>query len=124
MGLFVLVPTWAGFIYVRAQDNGALLVLLIVAVVACADIGGYFAGRRWGKRKLAPAVSPGKTWEGFLGGVCFNFLLSLVVWGLVGGNYFMLLAIILPASLASVLGEDRKSTRLNSSHVKISYAVL
>lgn len=124
MGLFVLVPTWAGFIYVRAQDNGALLVLLIVAVVACADIGGYFAGRRWGKRKLAPAVSPGKTWEGFLGGVCFNFLLSLVVWGLVGGNYFMLLAIILPASLASVLGDLFESMLKRHRGIKDSSALL
>lgn len=99
-------------------------MLLIVAVVACADIGGYFAGRRWGKRKLAPAVSPGKTWEGFLGGVCFNFLLSLVVWGLVGGNYFMLLAIILPASLASVLGDLFESMLKRHRGIKDSSALL
>ncbi len=124
MGLFVLVPTWAAFTYVRAQEHGALLVLLIVAVVACADIGGYFAGRRWGKRKLAPAVSPGKTLEGFLGGVSFNFLLSLIVWGFVGGSYPMLLAIILPTSLVSVLGDLFESMLKRQRGIKDSSALL
>lgn len=105
MGFLVLIPTWAAFTYVRAHDNGTWLVLLIVAVVACADIGGYFAGRRWGKRKLKPAVSPGKTWEGFIGGVVANLLLSLLLWLVVGGNYWVILAIILPTSLVSVLGD-------------------
>ena len=124
MGLCVLVPAWAAFTYVRAQEHGALLVLLIVAVVACADIGGYFTGRRWGKRKLAPAVSPGKTWEGFLGGVCFNFLLSIVVWVFVGGNYVLLLAIILPTSLVSVLGDLFESMLKRQRGIKDSSALL
>lgn len=105
MGFFVLVPTWVAFTFVRAQENGSWMMLLIVAVVACADIGGYFAGRRWGSRKLKPAVSPGKTWEGFFGGVAANIALSLVVWFVADGNYWLILAIILPTSLVSVLGD-------------------
>lgn len=67
MGFFVLVPTWAALSFVRMQEQGAWLVLMIVAVVAAADIGGYFVGRSFGRHKLAPNVSPGKTWEGFSG---------------------------------------------------------
>lgn len=124
MGLLVLVPTWVGFTYIRAQEHGALLVLLVVAVVVCADVGGYFTGRRWGKRKLAPAVSPGKTWEGFLGGVCFNLVLSLIVWVLMGGNYLVLLAIILPTSLVSVLGDLFESMLKRQRGIKDSSALL
>lgn len=105
MGVFVLVPTWLAFSWVRMNPQGEWLVLLIVAVVACADIGGYFAGRRWGQRKLKPAVSPGKTWEGFLGGLVANILLSLALWLILGGSLLLVLAIIIPTSLISVLGD-------------------
>ncbi len=124
MGLLVLVPTWVAFTFVRAQDNGAWLLLLIVAVVACADIGGYFAGRRWGKHKLKPAVSPGKTWEGFLGGVAANLLLSLVLWLVIGGNYLGYLAIILPTSLVSVLGDLFESMVKRHRGIKDSGVIL
>ncbi len=124
MGLLVLVPTWVAFTFVRAQDSGAWLLLLIVAVVACADIGGYFAGRAWGRRKLKPAVSPGKTWEGFAGGVFANLLLSLVIWWAVGGNYWGFLAIILPTSLVSVLGDLLESMVKRHRGIKDSGVIL
>ena len=124
MGLIVLVATWVAFSFVRAQLNGAWLVLLIVAVVASADIGGYFFGRRWGKHKLALAVSPGKTWEGFAGGVLCNLLLSVLIWLVVGGNYFLLLAIMLPTSLVSVLGDLFESMLKRERGIKDSSALL
>lgn len=124
MGFLVLIPTWIAFTYVRTHENGTWMVLLIVAVVACADIGGYFAGRRWGKRKLKPAVSPGKTWEGFVGGVVANILLSLVLWLVVGGNYWVILAIILPTSLVSVLGDLLESMVKRHRGIKDSGTLL
>lgn len=124
MGILVLVPTWVAFTYVRAQPNGAWLVLLIVAVVASADIGGYFVGRRWGKRKLKPAVSPGKTWEGFFGGVSANVILTLVLWLITGSSFLMLLAIILPTSLVSVLGDLLESMIKRHRGIKDSGALL
>lgn len=124
MGFLVLIPTWIAFTYMRGHENGAWMVLLIVAVVACADIGGYFAGRRWGKRKLKPAVSPGKTWEGFVGGVVANILLSLVLWLVVGGNYWVILAIVLPTSLVSVLGDLLESMVKRHRGIKDSGTLL
>lgn len=124
MGIVVLVSTWVAFTYVRSQEQGAWLVLLIVAVVASADIGGYFFGRRWGKHKLALAVSPGKTWEGFAGGVFCNLLLSLLIWLAIGGNYWLLLIVILPASLVSVLGDLFESMLKRQRGIKDSSALL
>jgi phosphatidate cytidylyltransferase len=100
------------------------LILLIVAVVASADIGGYFTGRAWGKHKLKPAVSPGKTWEGFAGGVAANILLALVLWQVTGSNLVILLAIILPTSLVSVLGDLLESMVKRHRGIKDSGALL
>jgi phosphatidate cytidylyltransferase len=124
MGLLVLVPAWVALTYVRSLEQGAWLLLLMIAIVACADIGGYFTGRRWGRRKLAPAVSPGKTWEGFAGGVGANLLLTLLIWLWVGGSYWLWLALILPASLVSVLGDLLESMLKRHRGIKDSSRLL
>lgn len=66
-GWLVLFPTWFALMEFHAMRPALLLGLL--AVVSVADIGAYFAGRAFGKHKLAPSVSPGKTWEGVAGGL-------------------------------------------------------
>ena len=105
MGILVLIPTWVALVYVRQHDDGAWLVLLLMLVVAVADSGGYFAGRSFGKHKLAPAVSPGKTWEGFAGGFLANCLLALLLSQLLNMSLILMLVLIVPASLISVLGD-------------------
>ena len=65
-GWIVLVPTWLAMVQLQ-QNPVELLVLL--GVVWVADSAAYFAGRRFGRHKLAPAISPGKTWEGVAGAV-------------------------------------------------------
>lgn len=124
MGFFVLVPTWAAFSYVRSHDSGAWLVLLIVAVVAAADIGGYFVGRKLGRHKLAPNVSPGKTWEGFLGGVAANAILGTVLWWLTGNALWAVVALVITTSLASVLGDLLESMVKRERGVKDSSSLL
>lgn len=69
-GGLVLVPAWRGCVALKAQDPSHpwILVWLLVMVWA-ADSLAYFAGRSYGRHKLAPLVSPGKTWEGAAGGL-------------------------------------------------------
>jgi len=124
MGVLVLVPTWLALVYVRFQPQGAWLVVMIAAIVAAADTGGYFTGRKFGKHKLAPAVSPGKTLEGFAGGLVSNLILGAVIAYLTGSNIAMLLAIIVPTSLFSVLGDLLESMVKRHAGVKDSGVIL
>jgi phosphatidate cytidylyltransferase len=75
-GWIVLWPTWFAFVVLR--EASPWLLLAIAAIVWVADIAAYFAGRRFGKRKLAPAISPGKSWAGVYGA-----LAGVAVYGLV-----------------------------------------
>ena len=75
-GWIVLWPTWFAFVVLR--EASPWLLLAIAAIVWVADIAAYFAGRRFGKRKLAPAISPGKSWEGIYGA-----LAGVAVYGIV-----------------------------------------
>ena len=52
------------------------VLLLFLACVKCADIGAYFTGRKWGCHKWVPSISPGKTWEGFFGGVVVSIIVA------------------------------------------------
>lgn len=124
MGVLVLIPTWLALVYVRFQPQGAWLVVMIIGIVAAADTGGYFTGRRFGKHKLAQAVSPGKTLEGFAGGLVSNVLLAILIAYLSGSSLWLLLAIVVPTSLFSVLGDLLESMVKRHAGVKDSGAIL
>jgi phosphatidate cytidylyltransferase len=76
-GFIVMWPTWFAFVVLR--DASPWLLLAIAALVWVADIAAYFAGKRFGKHKLAPAVSPGKTWEGVMGAVAGVLVYAVVL---------------------------------------------
>lgn len=84
-GYLTLVPAWVALITLREwhyftdSNSGAWLALFVFGLVWAADIGAYFAGKRFGSHKLMPNVSPGKTIEGFLGGMLAVALLAIVV---------------------------------------------
>nr|WP_297459711.1 phosphatidate cytidylyltransferase [uncultured Halomonas sp.] len=106
MGLWVLLPCWVGFIQLR--ESGVEWLLYVLLLVWLADIGAYFAGRRFGRRKLAPRVSPAKSWEGVYGGLIATALLALAFSGwaelATGARAWLVLATLLVA-LISVLGD-------------------
>lgn len=74
IGPIILITAWLALYQSKSMGTGFLLSILLLVWVA--DISAYFAGRRWGRRKLAPEISPGKSWEGLVGGVVGVFVLS------------------------------------------------
>lgn len=74
-GCALLASSWLAAVQWHAFGVNALLSVL--ALVWAADTGAYFVGRTWGRRKLAPSISPGKSWEGVVGGWVFVALLAL-----------------------------------------------
>jgi len=106
MGLFILVPAWLALMFLRAQPHGAWLVLMVVFTVAAADIGAYFTGRAIGKTKLAKNVSPGKSWEGVLGGMFSVLVLGIIAKvTILHGSWWSLIVVLIPTALVSVLGD-------------------
>jgi phosphatidate cytidylyltransferase len=84
-GLVTLIPAWAALMLLHsAPGPGAALVLFLLVLIWVADSGAYFAGRRWGRTKLAPGISPGKTLEGVAGAVA-GALLCALAWAALQG---------------------------------------
>lgn len=77
LGLVVLVLAWLALVETKAQ--GLNYLLSVLCLVWAADIGAYFGGKAFGKRKLAPSISPGKSWEGVVAGMLAVALLA-VIW--------------------------------------------
>jgi len=75
-GALTLLPSLAAVVAIRSVSPWYLTMLLLLTVAA--DVGAYFAGRAFGKHKLAPQVSPGKTWEGVWGGVALAAVVALI----------------------------------------------
>jgi phosphatidate cytidylyltransferase len=83
VGGVVMLPSWAAFVTLHGRgDHGPVICLALLVLVWLADSGAYFAGRRWGHTRLAPLISPGKTWEGMLGGIVAGgiFILAAGYW--------------------------------------------
>ncbi len=76
-----LFSTWAALAY-HYIHHGALYVLSLLILIWVADIAAYFAGKAWGRHKLAPAISPGKTREGAVAGIT-----GVVIW-IIGSSYW------------------------------------
>ena len=79
IGLLILLPAWQGLVLIKQWPLGNWLILAVMVLVWGADIGAYFSGKAFGKRKLAPKVSPGKSWEGVYGGLAASLLITLAV---------------------------------------------
>ena len=101
--VFLLWSCIHALLLLRADyQDGGWLMLYLFTLVWVADIGAYFSGRALGKRKLAPSISPGKTWEGVAGGILLNLLWIPVAYYWSGGWGLTFLPFLL-ASLAAVV---------------------
>ena len=127
MGFLVLVPTWSALVILIHSGQGQWMILLVVAIVALADIGAYFSGRHYGKHKLAVSVSPNKTWEGLLGGLVVNAVVVLLLGSILKldvRTWGLLAAMIMITALASVLGDLLESMLKRHRGIKDSGNIL
>lgn len=108
LGVLLLVPAWFALVWMHDRPDGPWVVVVVLVLTWAADVGAFFAGRWFGRRRLAPRTSPGKTREGALGGLV---LAVALVWGmsvvlpvyLPGFGALALLALVTVA--ASILGD-------------------
>lgn len=108
-GLITLIPAWVALMFLHSSPSaGASLVLFLLVLMWVADSGAYFAGRRWGRNKLAPGISPGKTVEG-VGGALAGALVCGLIWAGVQGygvaETLLFLLLCLVTTLVSVAGD-------------------
>ncbi|MDQ3447339.1 MAG: phosphatidate cytidylyltransferase [Pseudomonadota bacterium] len=80
MALAIVLMSAAWFALMQFLSQGMLMLLSVLLIVWIADTAAYFAGRALGRRKLAPHISPGKTWAGVVGAIVAVLLLALAVW--------------------------------------------
>ena len=127
-GVPVLVPAFIALGRVQFSTHGFTrgpqAVLWLVLLVIAADVGAYFAGRTLGRRKLAPRVSPSKTWEGAVGGLV---MVALVAWG--GALYFGLRPLTLvifgcAVGVYSIIGDLTESMFKRAAGLKDSGVLL
>jgi len=113
LGLLLTLSTLLALAALHAMPQGALKLLYFLFIVFAADTGAYLAGRNFGRRKLAPNISPGKTVEGAVGG-----LLLTAAWALTGGVYvfapqgnriWVLLALTVVVAAISIVGDLTES---------------
>ena len=126
VGAVVILPTWLALVQIKLA--GELVLLAIMATVWLADIAAYFSGRTFGRHKLAPAISPGKTWEGAIGGV-----LAVVVYGFfylsvlpkeLAGSPALLFVLLVAFAAFSIVGDLLESLLKRQAGLKDSSGIL
>jgi len=127
IGFAVLVPAWVGLVVLKGLPHGNYLILYVLVLVWGADVGAFFAGRTWGKRKLAPSVSPGKSWEGVWGGLACTSIVAFFVslyleLALKDASIWLLMSVV--TVFASVLGDLAESMLKRHAGVKDSSQLL
>jgi phosphatidate cytidylyltransferase len=127
-GVPVLVPAFLALAHLdvahRGPVRGPMIVLWLVFLVIAADIGAFFVGRAYGKRKLAMRVSPGKTWEGAIGGLVTVALVALAGALCFGLPALRSVAFGCAVGIFSVVGDLTESMFKRAAGLKDSGALL
>jgi|TARA_B110000971_G_scaffold75889_1_gene77946 phosphatidate cytidylyltransferase len=125
LGLVIMLGAWVSLCMLRAHEQGAWWLVWLFVLTTATDVGAYFVGKAFGKNRLASQLSPGKTWEGALGGGVIATLIcaaTLVFWQ----SYSLLGALLLTIVLVciSVFGDLFESLLKRTSGVKDSGTIL
>lgn len=126
-GALVLVPAFIALGRLLVSTGpvpGPVLVLWLVLLVIASDIGAFFVGRSLGRRKLAPRVSPGKTWEGAFGGLAAVALVSLAAAAIFAVPAAVAVGFGCAVGIFSVVGDLTESMFKRSAGLKDSGSVL
>lgn len=126
-GLMVLLPPWFSLLVIhRLPEDGPLLMLFVMVLIWVADTGAYFSGRRFGRAKLAPYISPGKTREGVYGALLGAALCGLLLYQLrpQTGALLLLILFCLLLALVSVVGDLFESLLKRQAGLKDSGQLL
>ena len=125
LGVFLLVATWVAIASIISLENGRYLLLLAVTIIVLADVGGYIAGKLFGRHKLAPTISPGKTWEGLFGGMVLQaFLVGTLLQLFPDIDALDLCMLVFPVAICSVIGDLFESMLKRFRGVKDSSKLL
>jgi phosphatidate cytidylyltransferase len=120
-GALALVPMWAALLQLRLMEpHGNVWTLFVLVLVWAADSGAFFAGHRFGRVRLAPRVSPGKTWEGVIGGMVLGALVACVWLVMLRAPALPFLLVSLAAVAFSVVGDLTESMFKRYAGVKDS----
>lgn len=126
VGLVLILPTWLAL--VQLKQAGGLSLIAIMATVWLADIAAYFFGRTFGRHKLAPSISPGKTWEGAVGGglavIVYGFLLAPKLPPALAENWALLFLVLVLLTAISVIGDLFESLLKRQAGLKDSSSIL
>ncbi len=117
-GVLVLVPLFLALVLLYRL--GPLILLLALLIVWAADAGAYFVGKQFGRVKLAPSISPGKTWEGAFGGLLAVALLAVAVAHWTDATLAVLLPFCLAVAALSIVGDLTVSMFKRTAGVKDS----
>jgi phosphatidate cytidylyltransferase len=131
-GIAILAAAWLAIVVIRSFNinidfhTGAWMLLLMLIVIWGADVGAYFAGKNFGKTKLAPVVSPNKTWEGAIGGLILanvvGIALALILDLQLNWLQFVVFLILIVA--LSVIGDLFESMLKRRANIKDSSNIL
>ena len=123
-GLCVILPAWLALAFLHGlQPSGRFMVFLVMASVWAADMGAFFAGKQFGRVKLAPRVSPGKTWEGVAGGLLTAVLVATGLCVFFGADWKALLPVVVCTAIISVVGDLTVSMFKRNAGLKDSGSV-
>jgi phosphatidate cytidylyltransferase len=126
MGLFYVAIPCTSLIWISNQHNGNLIIIVLVLIVWATDTAAYFCGKIIGGKKLAPKISPNKTWSGLIGGVIAAMITGYYLKEFIGitrGKYFFL-ALCMTLAIYAQLGDLLESWIKRKFNIKDSGSLI